>query len=376
MTEAVGIRQGVTNSYHDSTRQFHSSHLPPPPDSGTLSYKRRILNRWTERLTASGLSGNERVTEYLRGKYIKNLSFHTIDHAGGVILSFMRFLNKEGSSIFQLTRSDISAFVEYGQDRGLKTTSIISHLRVIYAFIKYLVDQEFIAPEIMKPKIRLQEPDALPKAIPREDIELILDAITSVRDRALIMLLLRTGMRIGELLDVKLEDIVLHDQKILIYVGSKNYEGREVYYSADAEQALRHWLRNRDKTKRYLFYGRSDKPLSYVAAWSAMRKTLERAGLVDKGYSPHSLRHTFATDMLNAGMRVEVLQQILGHQDIEMTLRYARLSDQRREEDYYRAMAVIERGGVSNEPYQRSTALQKVFEEKKLLSSHKKKLPE
>jgi len=80
--------------------------------------------------------------------------------------------------------------------------------------------------------------------------------------------------------------------------------------------------------------------------------------------------------MINAGMGVEVLQQILGHQDIEMTLRYARLSDRRREEDYYRAMAIIERGGETDEPYRRSTALQKVFEEKKLLSSHKKKLPE
>ena len=177
-------------------------------------------------------------------------------------------------------------------------------------------------------------------------------------------------------MEVKLEDIILHDQKILIYIGSKNYAGREVYYSTDAEQALKHWLRIRDKMKRYLFYGRSDKPLSYVAAWGAMRKTLERAGLLDKGYSPHNLRHTFATDMINAGMRVEVLQQILGHQDIESTLRYARLPDQRREEDYYRAMAVIERGGPSDEPYRISTALQKVFEEKKLLRPHKKKLSE
>jgi len=374
MIETVSIRQDVTNLNYHSTRPYRS-HFSRSAFS-TVPYKRKILDRWTKRITASGLPGNELVTEYLHGKYIKNLSVRTIDHAGAVILSFMHFLNKKVSSILTLTRSDISAFVEYGQDRGLKTTSIISHLRVIYAFIMYLVEQETVAPEIMKPKIRLQEPDALPKAIPREDIELILDAITSVRDRALIMLLLRTGMRIGELLEVKLEDIVLHDQKILIYVGSKNYEGREVYYSADAEQALKHWLRNRDKTKRVLFYGRSDRPLSYVAAWSAMRKTLERAGLLDKGYSLHSLRHTFATDMINAGMRIEVLQQILGHQDIEMTLRYARLSDRRREEDYYRAMAIIVRGEKSDEPYRVSTALQKVFEEKKLLSSHKKKLPE
>jgi len=374
MTETVSIHQDVTNPDFHSTRQFRSRFLSS--GSGTLPYKRKILDRWTKRITASCLPGNQFVTEYLHGKYIKNLSFHTIDHAGGVILAFIHFLNKQRSSILTLTRSDISAFVEYEQDRGLKAVSVISHLRVVYAIINYLVDHEVVAPEVMKPKVRIQEPDALPKAIPQEDIGRIIDAVTSVRDRALIMLLLRTGMRIGELLEVKLEDIVLHDQKILIYIGSKNYEGREVYYSADAEQALKHWLRIRDKTKRYLFYGRSDKPLSYVAAWGAMRKTLERAGLIDKGYSPHSLRHTFATDMINAGMRVEVLQQILGHQDIEMTLRYARLSDRRREEDYYRAMAIIERGGESDEPYRVSTALQKVFEEKKLLSSHKKKLPE
>ncbi len=374
MTEIVSIRQDVTNYNYHPTRQVRSHFLPSA--SGTVPYKRKILDRWTKRITASGLPGNQFVTEYLHGKYIKNLSFHTIKEAGGVILAFMNFLKEERSSLLSLTRNDISAFVEYGQDRGLKPLSIIFHLKVIYTFIVYLVDQEVIAPEIMKPKIRIQKPDALPKAIPKEDVELLLDAITSVRDRALIMLLLRTGMRIGELLEVKLEDIILHDQKILIYIGSKNYEGREVYYSTDAEQALKHWLRIREKTRRYLFYGRSDKPLCYVAAWSVMRKTLERAGLGGKDYSLHNLRHTFATDMLNAGMRVEVLQQILGHQDIEMTLRYARLSDQRREEDYYRAMAVIEGGGISNEPYQRSTALQKVFEEKKLLSSHKKKLPE
>ncbi len=78
----------------------------------------------------------------------------------------MHFLERQGSSLLTLTRRNISAFVEYEQDRGLKVVSIISHLRVIYAFVAYLVRQEVIAPEIMKPKVRMQEPDALPKAIP------------------------------------------------------------------------------------------------------------------------------------------------------------------------------------------------------------------
>ncbi len=78
-----------------------------------------------------------------------------------------------------------------------------------------------------------------------------------------------------------------------------------------------------------------------------MRKALDRAGLSDKGYSLHSLRHTFATDMLNGGMRLEVLQRLLGHQEIEMTLRYAKITDQTRENEYFKAMDRIEQGESS-----------------------------
>jgi site-specific recombinase XerD len=74
------------------------------------------------------------------------------------------------------------------------------------------------------------------------------------------------------------------------------------------------------------------------------RKYLVEAGLARKGYTVHCLRHTYASELLNAGMRLEVLQQLMGHQDIEMTKRYARLTDRTREEEYFRAMATIEKG--------------------------------
>ena len=80
--------------------------------------------------------------------------------------------------------------------------------------------------------------------------------------------------------------------------------------------------------------------------------------------------------MINSGMRLEVLQELLGHQSIELTMKYARLSDETREKDYFRAMKIIEQGGSDDEPYRISNALQKVFEEKKLLQPHDKKLPE
>ena len=93
MTETTGIRQDVLTPDYHPTVPSRSSY--PDPASVPVPYKGKILDRWTTRITASNLPGNQLVTAYLHGKYIKNLSHRTIDHAGGVILAFMHFLNKK-----------------------------------------------------------------------------------------------------------------------------------------------------------------------------------------------------------------------------------------------------------------------------------------
>ena len=343
-----------------------------PPDHYFASYKRHITHRWCSRLSARGLPGSGLAVEYLYGKYIKNLSVSIINQSGRIILYFLGFIERQGTTIYNLTRQDISAFVQYEQDREQKPASVVNYLRVIYAFIVFLVDQGVLPNTIMQPKIKVKLPKPLPRAIPAEDVQRLLSGITAVRDRALLLLLLRTGMRIGELLNVKVSDINLTERKILICLGEKNFQGRAVYYNEDAAQALQQWLEERNTQSDYLFPGRSGPgTISYVTARSAMRRCLERAGLSDKGYSLHHLRHTFATDMLNAGMRVEVLQQILGHQEIEMTMRYAKMTDLTREHEYFKAMDRIEQG-ERHEPRRVHTELQKVFEEKKLHRSKRK----
>ncbi|MBT8361411.1 MAG: tyrosine-type recombinase/integrase [Desulfobacterales bacterium] len=335
-------------------------------------YKRHITHRWCSRLAASKLPGSDLAVEYLYGKYVKNLSVSSINQSGRIILNFLGFLDRQGTTIHRLTRQDISVYVQYQQDRCLKTTTVINYLRSIYAFIVFLVDQGVLSETVMQPKIRIKLPQALPRAMPAEDRQRLLEAITTVRDKAMILLLLRTGMRIGELLEVKVSDIILVERKILIYLGEKNFQGRAVYYSEDAEWALQDWLKERNKESDYLFPGKVGRPnLSYTSAYTAMRKVLERAGLSGKGYSLHNLRHTFATDMLNAGMRLEVLQQLLGHQEIEMTMRYAKMTDLTRENEYFKAMDRIEQGD-HHEPRRVNTELQKVFKEKKLHRSKRK----
>jgi integrase len=98
-------------------------------------------------------------------------------------------------------------------------------------------------------------------------------------------------------------------------------------------------------------------------------KYLEKAGLGHKDYSLHCLRHTCATELLNAGMRLECLQQLLGHSNIEMTRRYARLTDNTRRNEYFQAMAIIEKGDHHGH-YQRHSELPAILEEKELLGAY------
>jgi integrase/recombinase XerD len=132
--------------------------------------------------------------------------------------------------------------------------------------------------------------------------------------------------------------------------------GRVVYLSADAQSALHEWIKTRAVDSAYLFYGHRGRPLCYEAAREMFHKYLVKAELSQNSYTLHCLRHTFASELLNAGMRLECLQQLLGHSDIEMTRRYARLTDNTRKEEYFKAMQIIERGQI-NGHYRRDSSV-------------------
>ncbi len=224
-------------------------------------------------------------------------------------------------------------------------------LRGVYRFLRYLLDQKVVGADLLKHKLKIKLPDSLPRAIDPQDVQQMLSVIKKPRDKALILTLLRTGMRIGELLDTKVLDLNLSEKNIRIYEAQKNRVGRVVYLSADAARALKRWLKLRKRESGFVFYGLRGGPLCYEAARAIFINCLEQAGLAHKDYTLHSLRHTYATELLNAGMPLQCLQELLGHKSIEMTRRYARLSDNTRRQAYYKAMAIIE-AGETNEYYQ------------------------
>ena len=173
----------------------------------------------------------------------------------------------------------------------------------------------------------------------------------------------------------RMTDVNMEEQKILIYEGEKNQRGRAVYFSDDAKAAMAFWMEERNKTYELVFYGHKGRQLSYQAARMMFVKYLNKAGLSQKGYSLHCLRHTYATDLINARLPLECLEKLMGHSRLGVTRRYAMLSDKTREEEYFKAMAIIERRerDGNNEC---DSELQALLEKAQLLASHSEELHE
>jgi integrase/recombinase XerD len=296
------------------------------------------------------LPAKEHFERYMRHKWRLNHKPRTLQSSFTSVMLFLGFYGESGKrELEEMGRVDLEAFIEHEQDRGICISTVRTRLACILAFLHFLMEQDIISGAVLKRRIKLKLPDTLPRAMNPADVRKLLCVIDDTRDRALIFLLLRTGMRIGEALGLRLNDLDIRDRKVHLFEGEKNSMGRVVYLSEDALFAVKLWLRRRDKNKEFVFYGQGNRGLCYSTGRSRFVKYLKKAGLEQKGYTVHCLRHTFASELLNAGMRLECLQQLLGHQDIEVTRRYARLTDRTREQEYFRAMAMIEKGGIDGD---------------------------
>jgi len=305
--------------------------------------KQRLLSRILRKLGEQVPLGAPYGEQYFQNLHRRNVSVYTLKSAFSTIHGFLAFLQKRGKfHLSSLTQEDLEAFVESQQDRGLKPLSVKSNLRQVQTFLRYLIAGGIVSSDVLARPIRIKVPDLLPRAMEPLDVKRLLYVTQNIRDRAMILVLLRTGMRIGELLQTRVSDVHLAERKILLWIGEKNRTGRVVYLSEDACGAVKAWIRKRDARKPLLFYGQGRGTMSYTRARMLFAKYLQKANLSHKGYSLHCLRHTCATQLLNAGMRLECLQQVLGHSTVEQTRRYARLTDKTREQEYFRAMARIE----------------------------------
>jgi len=313
-------------------------------------FSKSLIDHILQKLFRMELPAKDHFERYMRHKWRMNHKPKTLASSFTSVMLFLGFYGKSGKrKIEEIERVDLEGFIEHEQDRGARISTVRTRLACIIAFLHFLIEQDVISGSLLKRSIKLKLPDTLPRAINPADVRKLLSVIEDIRDRALFLLLLRTGIRIGEALGLRLNDLDIRDRKVHLFEGEKNSMGRVVYLSDDALFAIKLWLRRRDKNEEFIFYGQSNGHLCYSTGRGLFVKYLKKAGLEQKGYTVHCLRHTFASELLNAGMRLECLQQLLGHQDIEVTRRYARLTDRTREQEYFRAMAIIEKGGIDGD---------------------------
>ena len=335
------------------SEEINRRQFQPTPAKVVLPFRqnrnptKETFEKLSLRLREMDLPGIEFAEKYLSHLCSLNRRPNTLELNCMSMRLFLEFLKTKGIECIEaVSRKDIEAFIEHEQDRGMKPMTVKGRLGLVKAFLRHLIEEGVVRHEVLSKRIGVKVPDALPKAIAPEDVKALLSVIDNTRNRALVLMLLRTGMRIGELLALRIQDIDLKEQKVFIHEARKTGVGRVVYFSADAKEALLAWLAQKDPREDVLAYGRKYESITYAAAWLMFAKYLKKAGLLDKGYTLHCLRHTFASELLNAGMRLECLQPLLGHTSVEVTRRYARLTDKTREEEYFRAMALIEKGEI------------------------------
>jgi site-specific recombinase XerD len=343
---------------------------------GHYSIGKNQLIRILMKLRRMKIMGKQHIERYLRDQYRRNLTLSTIRQTSPIIFPFLQLAQQKGKNCLEeLSRTDIGAFIEQEQDRGLKPATVKLKLDILKAFVRYQIEKGTIPADVLAKRIIIKVPDALPKAMEIEDEAKLLSVIKHTRNRAMILLLLRTGMRIGELLNTQVQDIHLTKNKIDIWESQKTRIGRVVYFSEDAADALKAWLKQRDQQKPFVFYACKRDTLTYAGARIMFCKYLEKANLSHKSYTLHCLRHTNASSLLNAGISLECLRELLGHNSVEVTRRYARLTNTTREKEYFKAMNKIEKGEI-NGYYKLDPELQEILKKKKLFTHDSEKLYE
>ena len=291
---------------------------PAPPLAWSLERFRDYL------ALEAGNSGNT-VASYLRD--VTRLAEYATSHGA--------------KSPEQLSAARLREFIYFLKDLGLATTTISRQISAIRTYFKFLVGEGLAARD---PSERLESPKrwrTLPAVLSVPEVEQLLQAPNTdeplaIRDRALLEFAYATGVRVSELVALKLQDILFEDgvarvfgkgaKERLVPVGRRAL-GAVALYARQIRPTL-----DRGHGRGVLFLNARGTPLSRVGAWGVIKASARRAGLA-KRVTPHTLRHTFATHLLEGGADLRAVQEMLGHVDLATTQLYTHV-----DRDYLRTV--------------------------------------
>ena len=242
---------------------------------------------------------------------------------------------KQVDDTFYFESDDLNGFLEFELENGKSISTALRRLSSIKGFYIFLAKEkivEFEIPKIESPK----KPSHLPLCLSEEQIEALLDAPDmkkndGIRDKAMLELMYATGLRVSELLALKRKDIDF-DKSVIKILGKGN-KWRIVPYGDFAKEYLDKYLnevrKNNVKVKsEYLFLSKYGEPLSRQYFFKQIKKYAAMAGIMEN-ISPHTIRHCFATHLLENGADLRMVQEMLGHSNIATTQIYTHISTKR-----------------------------------------------
>ncbi len=281
---------------------------------------------------------NIELVRYRRALKRKNHSAHTLKSYMNILDHFLRW---SPVPLSKVTSKEVGLYVDHLLQKRRTPKTITCHLQTIRLFFDYLMNEEGlpISNPVIRISIRLPKP--LPRHLKDDQVTRLLAVITDVRDRAMFMLMLRCGLRVQEVTDLTVDAVDWQRRQIFVSKG-KGGKDRIVYISEDARSALLAYLSKRSLKGKRLFLVQKGPLRGQPLSVRGIQKRIESYAQKSKlNVSCHRLRHTMATQLLNADADLATIQDLLGHDQITTTQRYCWVANLKVQRDYYKAMEVV-----------------------------------
>ena len=259
------------------------------------------------------------------------------------LVYYQKYVEDNNKNYANATEDDIKEYLTYLKNEGVKASTISRHLAAIRSFYQFLVKNKIIASDptskISSPKIEKR----IPSVLTAEEVELLLKQpkdvdLKGVRDKAMLEFAYATGMRVSEIIDLNLEDIDMSKSLVVCKTAKKN---RTIPLGKIAMKALKEYIEDarpiliKDEKETALFVNINGQRLTRQGFWKIVKYYKEQAG-IEKDITPHVLRHSFATHLLQNGAEIRAIQNMLGHSDISSTQVYMQFQDVDGLQDIYK----------------------------------------
>ena len=262
----------------------------------------------------------------------KGLSNNTVKAYEADISSFFQWLDNEDLKYKNLQEDHINQYISFLFQRKMRSSSVNRKISSIKSFYIFLVKRNFVKNSPLNDLVTPKQEKYLPESMSEAEVDKLLnspDVKNKIenRDKAMIEMLYATGMRISELVNLKMTDVDM--KRCVVKVFGKGSKERLVPFGETALDSLRSYLNEREQSSsKEIFLSNRGKKMTRVAFWQRVKVYLIRENLKNS-ISPHTLRHAFATHLLNRGADLRSVQLLLGHSDLSTTQIYTHIAKQR-----------------------------------------------